>query len=249
MIEIQDHGNVREIRLARPPANALETEMLRALIGAIRAAPEAGATAIVLSGRPGMFSAGLDVPLLLQFSRAGMLEFWRQFFGAQQAIAASAVPIVAALTGHSPAGGAVLAMHCDYRVMAEGKYKIGLNEVQVGLYPGPIIHGALKRLVGARQAERLLSGGQLLSGTEALDVGFIDRLVPETEVVPVALEWARGMAALPPRALAHTRKLSRADLVALTAELTDRDFEAMNAAWYSEETQATMQQLVARLKK
>jgi enoyl-CoA hydratase/carnithine racemase len=73
--------------------------------------------------------------------------------------------------------------------------------------------------------------------------------VPETEVVPVALEWARGMAALPPRALAHTRKLSRADLVALTAELTDRDFEAMNAAWYSEETQATMQQLVARLKK
>lgn len=249
MIEIQDHGNVREIRLARPPANALETEMLGALIGALRAAPDAGAAAIVLSGRPGMFSAGLDVPLLLQQTRAQMLEFWRQFFGAQQAIAASPVPVVAALTGHSPAGGAVLAMQCDYRVMADGKYKIGLNEVQVGLYPGPIIHGALKRLVGVRQAERLLSGGLLLTAAEALSVGFVDRLVPETEVVATALEWARSMAALPPRALAHTRRLSRADLVALTAELTDRDYEAMNGAWYSDETQTVMKQLVAKLKK
>lgn len=249
MIEIQDHGNVRELRLARPPANALETGILQALISAIGAAPEAGARAIVLSGRPGMFSAGLDVPLLLQQTRAQMIEFWRQFFGAQQAIAASTVPIAAALTGHSPAGGAVLAMHCDYRVMAEGKYKIGLNEVQVGLFPGPIIHGALKRLVGPRQADRLLSGGVLLSAAEALATGFVDRLVPETEVVAAALEWARGMAALPPRALAQTRDMARADLVALTAGLTERDYEAMNAAWYSEETQATMQQLVAKLKK
>lgn len=249
MIEIQDHGNVREIRLARPPANALETEMLRALIGAIGAAPEAGAAAIVLSGRPGMFSAGLDVPVLLQHSRAEMIEFWRQFFGAQQAIAASRVPIVAALTGHSPAGGAVLAMHCDYRLMADGKYKIGLNEVQVGLFPGPIIYGALRRLVGPRHADRLLSGGVMLTGAEALGVGFVDRVVPEGEVVPAALEWARAMAALPPRALAHTRNMARADLVALTAELTERDYEAMNNAWFSDETQATMKQLVARLKK
>lgn len=249
MIEIQDHGNVREIRLARPPANALETELLRKLIAEIRAAPAAGAAAIVLSGRPGMFSAGLDVPLLLQLSRAQMVEFWRSFFGAQHAIAASEVPIVAAITGHSPAGGAVLSMHCDYRVMAEGKYKIGLNEVQVGLFPGPTIYGVLRRLVGPRQADRLLSGAVLLTGQEALSVGFIDRLVPEAEVVPVALEWARNMAALPPRALAHTRKMSRADLVALTANLTDRDFEAFNDAWHSEETQRVMKELVARLKK
>lgn len=249
MIETQDHGNIRELRLARPPANALETEILRALIGAVNSAATAGAAAIVLSGRPGMFSGGLDVPLLLQHTPAQMMEFWEQFFGAQQAIAASPIPVAAALTGHSPAGGAVLAMHCDYRVMAEGKYRIGLNEVQVGLFPGPIIHGVLKRLVGARQADRLLSGGVMLSVTEALGLGFIDRIVPEAEVIPSAVEWARGMAALPPRAVSQTRRMARADLIALTSGLCVRDYEAMNAAWFSEETQATLKQLVARLKK
>ena len=249
MIETFEHGNIREIRLARPPANALETEILRRLSGAIRAAAAQGAKAIVLSGRPGMFSAGLDVPHLLQLSREQMLEFWREFFGAQQAIAASPLPVAAAITGHSPAGGAVLALHCDYRVMAEGIYKIGLNEVQVGLFPGPIIYGALKRLVGTRHADRLLSGGVMLGSAEAVQVGFVDRIVPEAEVLAAALEWARHMAGLPPRALAQTRQMARADLIALTAGMRESDYEAMNAAWFSEETQSTLRQLVERLKK
>lgn len=249
MIEIQDHGQVREIRLARPPANALETELLRSLISALDEAPAKGMRAIILSGRPGMFCAGLDVPHLLQLAPARMIDFWKQFFGAQQALAASPIPVVAAITGHSPAGGAVLCMHCDYRVMAEGKYKIGLNEVQVGLFPGPIIYGALLRLVGPRQAGILLSGGVMLSAAEALQIGFVDRLVPEAEVVPSALAWAQGMAALPTQALAQTRAMARADLIALTHDLKESDYEAMNAAWFSEETQATMRKLVERLKK
>ena len=157
MIETLDHGSVQEIRIARPPVNALDSELLVTLIDALRAACVREARAIVVSGTPGMFSAGLDVPQLLGYSRVQMREFWSYFFGAQQALAACPVPVVAALTGHSPAGGAVLAIQCDHRVMAEGKYRIGLNEVQVGLYPGPTIYAALRRLVGTLRAaqERL----------------------------------------------------------------------------------------------
>src|SRR6185436_9718134 len=82
------------------------------------------------------------------------LELWRT----QHAIAHSPVPVVFGLTGHSPAGGTVLAIHGDYRVMASGDFRLGLNEVQVGLFPGPVIHGAFRRLVGGHGAQLLTRG-------------------------------------------------------------------------------------------
>jgi enoyl-CoA hydratase/carnithine racemase len=196
-----------------------------------------------------MFTAGLDVPELLRLDRSQMLECWKVFFAAQSRLANSRVPVAAAITGHSPAGGAVLALYCDYRVMAEGKFRIGLNEVEVGLTPGPVICAVLCRIVGARQAERLASGGLLLGPAEATAIGLVDRVVPADEVVPAAIEWAQRMVALPPRALAVTRSIVRADLVELLGNIAERDYELMNDVWFSEETQKTLRALVARLKK
>jgi enoyl-CoA hydratase/carnithine racemase len=249
MLEIIEHDVAREIRLARPPVNAFNTDLLVRLNTALDAPRPGSCAALVLSGRPGVFSAGLDVPELLTLDAARMLRFWEAFFGAQARLAASPVPVAAAITGHSPAGGAVLAMYCDYRVMAAGKYRIGLNEVQVGLFPGPIIHGALRRLVGPRVADRLLVGGVLLPPDEALNAGLVDRVTDEGDVIAAALEWARQMASLPPQAVARTRALARADLVALTANLGPSDYEAMNAAWFSAETQTTMRALVERMRR
>jgi len=249
MLEVRDHDSVREIRFARPPANAFNEAMLRAIIAALSDGSRAGARALVISGQPGMFSGGLDVPELLQLDRRGMLDFWDAFFGVQLALASSPVPIAAAITGHSPAGGAVLSAYCDYRVMAEGKYRIGFNEVQVGLYPGPVIYGVVRRLLGARLADRFVSGGLLVAAQEAFQAGLVDRLVPEGEVVSTALQWAQSMAALPPLAVAQTRQTARADLIALVSHIGNAEREAMNDAWFSAETQATLRQLVARLKK
>jgi enoyl-CoA hydratase/carnithine racemase len=178
-----------------------------------------------------------------------MLAAWQVFFDAQARLAASPVPVVAAITGHSPAGGAVLGLYCDYRIMADGPYKIGLNEVQVGLCPGPIIYAVLRRLVGPRHADQLVSSGVLLTPEEARKVGLVDRLVPENEVVPAAVAWAESMVALPPKAVADTRAFARRDLIELVSKLGPADYELMAQAWFSEETQRTMRALVERLKK
>ena len=92
-----------------------------------------GARALVLSGREGMFSAGLDVPVLIELEREELSRALGAFFDAIEALAASAVPVAAAITGHSPAGGAVLSLCCDWRVMAEGDFTIGLSEVRIGI--------------------------------------------------------------------------------------------------------------------
>ena len=112
MLQINNHGNVREICLARPPVNALNPELVNLLIRSLReAADECGA--VVLSGQDGLFSAGLDVVELVQLDRDGIRNFWRAFFELQETIACSPVPVAAAITGHSPAGGAVMCLMCD----------------------------------------------------------------------------------------------------------------------------------------
>jgi enoyl-CoA hydratase/carnithine racemase len=249
MIEITDHGQIRELRLARPPANALNPALLERLAAELDAAGTSGAQAIVISGRPGMFTGGLDVPELLQLDRQQMLAAWKVFFDVQARLAASPLPVAAAITGHSPAGGAVLALYCDYRVMADGAFKIGLNEVQVGLCPGPVIYAVLRRLVGPRHADQLISSGLLLAPAQALEIGLVDRIVPESEVVPAAIAWAQALAALPPKAVAATRRFARQDLIDLLHGLGPQDYETMVAAWFSDETQRTMRALVERLKK
>jgi Delta3-Delta2-enoyl-CoA isomerase len=234
-----DHGQVRELRLDRPPANALTPELIVELREALTRAPEEGVRALVLSGRPGRFSGGLDVPYLLPLDREGMDRLWREFYRMLHALASSPVT----------AGGAVMAMFCDYRVMAEGDFMIGLNEVHVGI-PMPLaILQALSRLVGAGRAERLCVEGRLLPSAEALRVGFVDELAAPDRVIDRAVEWATALLKLPPVALSRTRKAARADLVRIMEEGLATEIDLLVDNWFTEEAQANLHALVEKLTK
>jgi Delta3-Delta2-enoyl-CoA isomerase len=248
MLQTLDHGEIRELRLDRPPANALSPELIAALRAAVVTAPCAGARAVVLSGSPGRFSGGLDVPHLIQLDRPAIADVWRSFYELLRSLAASPIPIAAALTGHAPAGGTVLALFCDARFMAAGDFKLGLNEVQVGIPMPPTIFRAVRRLVGPREAERLCVTGQLISGAEARGIGLVDELVPAERLVERAVEWCRALLALPPRAMTITRQAARADLVALFDE-SDAELPLLVDRWFSAETQGALRALVERLKK
>jgi Delta3-Delta2-enoyl-CoA isomerase len=249
MLNLVKHDAVTEIQLARPPVNALNLDLLRAIQGALADAVRDGARGIVLSGTQGMFSAGVDVPALLTRDRAGVREFWREFFATCAALAHSPVPVVAAITGHSPAGGAVLSLFCDYRVMAQGPYRIGLNEVQVGLIAPDCIQMALRRVVGAYRAERLLVSGALIDAEQALACGFVDELTNVDEVTTRALLWLNETLALPAHAMLATRQIARADLISTYADIDRLPIDTFVDAFFHPETQATLQALVARLKK
>jgi Delta3-Delta2-enoyl-CoA isomerase len=249
MLNITSHDNgIREIRLARPPVNALNLELLRALRSAIDESVRDDVRGIVLSGAPGLFSAGVDVPALLMRDRAGVREYWGELFALCGTLARAPIPLVAAITGHSPAGGAVLALFCDYRVMAEGPYRIGLNEVQVGLIVPEAIQLALRRVVGAYRAERLLVSGAMIEAADALACGFVDELTGVDLVTTRALHWLGGLLTLPAHAMLATRTLARADLAAAYADLDALPLDDFTDAFFHPQTQAVLQQLVARLK-
>ena len=142
----------------------------------------------------------------------------------------------------------MLALFCDYRVMANGPYRIGLNEVQVGLTVPDCIQLALRRVVGTYRAERLLVAGRMLTPEEALECGFVDELAPEGETVPRALQWLTGLLALPPQAMRGTRAMARADLAGAFVDLDALPVEDFLDGWFSDETQATLHALVEQLK-
>ncbi len=250
MIEQFTHpDDIIELSLNRPPVNALNPELVQELDNAIARAVDDGARALVLSGRPGLFSAGLDVPELLTLDERGMREFWASFFGLLARVARSPIPIVAALTGHSPAGGTVIALFCDYRIQAQGDFQLGLNEVQVGLVVPPVIHQALIRLIGVYPAERHLVAGQMIPADDALAIGLVDELAAPDQVVAEALAWCRRHISLPAHAMDATRKLCRADLAARFDDIENLDTDSFVKGWFAEPTQATLRALVERLRK
>ncbi|HEX3353694.1 MAG TPA: enoyl-CoA hydratase/isomerase family protein [Terriglobales bacterium] len=248
MIITTNHGPVRELRMNRPPANALSPELICALKQAIENAPHDGAGALVLSGLPGMFSAGLDVPLLMTIDRPGIAQVWRDFYALLRTLACSPIPIAAAINGHGPAGGTVLALFCDWRGMAEGDWKMGFNEVQVGIPLPPVILAAMQRQVGSRQAERLGAGGLVISAAEAARLGLVDELVPLKRVVDRAVEWCQSLLKLPRQAMAETRRRARADLASLFDDV-EPELAQVIESWWSDEAQTVLQALAAKLNK
>ena len=255
LIEVINHGPIRELRLARPPVNALDTELCRQLIHAVELAMAEDAHGVILSGGERIFTGGMDVPHLLSHGddKHKLLDSWNAFFGAVRTIAESRIPVVAAITGHAPAGGCVLSLCCDYRVMARSTdparpYGIGLNEVQVGLVAPEGIQRLLRRVVGPHRASVLLTTGALVPAEQALQIGLVDELADGEQVVGRALTWLQQLLKLPRQPMQLTRAIARADLhEALAPELIQLD--RFVEAWYAPDAQNALQALVARIGK
>jgi enoyl-CoA hydratase/carnithine racemase len=246
MIELIAHGRIHEIKLARPPVNALNFDLLDALVQAVSNAQKNGAHGIVISGNSKVFSGGLDVPYLLACSPLELKACWSRFFDAARSIAKSSVPVAAAITGHNPAGGCVLALCCDYRVMAEGAFRIGLNETQVALAVPDAIQYLMRRIIGAHRAERLIVPGTMVDAQQAFEIGLVDALAPQAEVTPQAVAWLEKLADLPQNAMAKTRRIARADLIEALDAFGDTDLEAFVDGWHSDETQNVLRGLFSK---
>jgi enoyl-CoA hydratase/carnithine racemase len=254
-VATQNKSTIRVLRMARPPVNALNPELCRDLIAALEAASNDDIGGVVLTGNPKIFSAGLDVPYLLSLGddRRALLEAWQAFFGAARLIAGFRAPVVAAISGHSPAGGCVLALCSDYRVMARSPdptrpLLIGLNETQVGLSVPDGIQRLMRRIVGDYRAERLLIAGAMLTAERAHELGLVDELVAAEDVVPRAVAWLEELLKLPRQPMLNTRAIARDAVIdALSPE--NVQLERFVDAWSQPDTQAALKALVAKLGK
>ena len=172
----RDHPTAT-LTLNGPPVNSLSLEMLSALRNAIvevDASPSRGF--VLASSHPTIFSAGLDIQELHNPDETRLRDFWTTLQDTFLALYGSSCASVAAIDGHAPAGGCLLASACDERVMASGKFGIGLNETKLGITAPFWFADALEPLIGQRRLERMLQLGSLLTPAEALEAGLVDAL-------------------------------------------------------------------------
>ena len=234
---IEQEGDVTVVRIDRPPANALDADLQAegvAVLAELRAQEPA---AVVVTGRDGYFSAGVDLKLAPELDPAGeraTVDSMNRLFAALYSFPR---PVVCAVNGHAIAGGLVLALCGDYRVAADSG-RLGLTEVRAGVPLPAVAMAAVRAELSPPTARRLALGAQLIDARQALALGVVDEVVEPAEVMPRALAVARELAELPPATFARVKL----DLRAPTAERAERIVEEASdpalERWLSEETRA-----------
>ncbi len=212
MLSVEQNNRVCLIRLERPPANALDSALLETLTEEIVQAGAVDGQVIILCGTPGFFCAGLDTGELGAAKPEKMTEILARLRALLAAAAACPAPMAAAITGHCLGIGAALAALCDYRVMEQGAYKIGLPEVSHGLPLSNQVYRVLARLTGAQWAQRLCVEGCLLDPKHAHRVGLVDDLAASGGALDAATKWCEHILSLPQEAMRATRAACREEL-------------------------------------
>lgn len=209
MIHREDHGRVAVLRIEHGKANAVDIDLFDALDEQLEAVEESEARAVVLTGTGSAFSAGVDLFRVLEGGEAYLRAFLpalsrgiRRLFGFHR-------PVIAAVNGHAIAGGCILALACDRRVMARGKGKIGVTELKVGV-PFPVAALEVLRFqMPDRLVQDLVYTGRLIGAEEARSAGLVDQLVDPEELMGEALSQAEALAAVPGDSFALTKRQLR----------------------------------------
>ncbi|MBI2890058.1 MAG: crotonase/enoyl-CoA hydratase family protein [Nitrospirae bacterium] len=199
---------IATLRLDDGKANTIESTFIRELNAALDRA-EKDAAAVVIVGRAGFFSAGLDLKVLPTLPPDAMKAFVRSFGAGMLRVWQHPRPVVAAITGHAIAGGAVLALACDRRIGAVGTFKIGLSEVAIGLPLPPYVVAMARQVLPPPAWSGAMLFGELYDPLGAVGKGYLDRMVPADQVLRQALEEAKRLAALHEHAFAVTKKYLR----------------------------------------
>jgi 3,2-trans-enoyl-CoA isomerase len=236
----RDQG-IAIVKLERGKVNALNpagVAELRACVADL--AVDGGVEAVVVTGHGSFFSFGWDIPELIDYSKEAFTEFVQAFTNLYRELYACPRPVVAALNGHTIAGGCMLATACDHRVMATGRARISLNEITFG---ASVFRGSVDLLValtGHRNARRILLTGSMLGAEEALELGLVDQVAEPARVLERALEAAREFARRDAAAFRSIKALLNAPVVQQMEAAEPESIREFVDLWYSEATRAKL---------
>ncbi|XP_048189287.1 enoyl-CoA delta isomerase 1, mitochondrial [Perognathus longimembris pacificus] len=225
LVEPGAASGVAVMKFKNPPVNSLSLELLTELVISLEKLEndKSFRGVILTSDRPGIFSAGLDLREMCGRNPAHYAEYWRAVQELWLRLYLSNMVLISAINGASPAGGCLMALCSDYRVLADNpKYNIGLNETLLGIVAPFWFKDTLVNTIGHREAERALQLGLLFSPEDALQVGMVDQVVPEDQVQSKALSVMTQWLAIPE----HARQLTKNMMRKATADLLIKQREA-----------------------
>ena len=247
-LKVEVNAGLATVRLRRAHGNAINLDLVDELTAAFhRLDSDDSVNGVLLASSGKLFSPGLDLQELIELDRKQMERFLEHFNACILGLYAFSKPVVAAIQGHAVAGGCVLALTTDWRVLQDEKL-IGLNEVKVGV---PFPYGVamlLRESVPGRHLEEIALFGRNYRGDEAVRVGLVHETHPAEGFEDHALSRLGEFASKDPAAFAITKRYLRAatverimaDEARLAPDFLDR--------WFSVSTRSRVQAIVDELK-
>lgn len=255
-----DAKGIATLKLNRAPVNSLSLEFFTEFNQWLLwlGSDEATRAVIITSALPMVYSAGLDISELYQPKPERMTRFWSAFQENWLILNSFPKPLIAAINGNSPAGGCIISLACDYRVMArcpknqpDKLFRIGLNETKLGVVAPPWVMAGYSYVLGSRKAERMLQLGETPTAAEALAIGLVDLVVEEDEVLAAATKEAERFMTVPNQARWMSRDMMRQEVTQFLRSEEEREYDTqffvqmMN----NEDVQKSLGSYLARLSK
>jgi len=247
-LQIDADGDVAIVRLCLGPTNPLGVDLVARLADTLQTIRRESAYRglVLTSHNDRFFSIGFDLPHLLCLSRADFAAFYRAFNLMCLSLYTLPKPTAAAISGHATAGGCILALCCDYRLIAAGRTLIGLNEIKLGV---PVPYAAdriLRDAVGSRNARLVVESGDFYPPEAAADLGLVDEVLPGQELLRKAVETVRAHGSAPGSAFAEIKR-SRTEVVErlIRSQLDETD-RAFVECWYSQAARSRLNQALAK---
>ena len=246
-MQLERVGEAILLRMRAGKANAIGPAWLQRMEALLDEALAWRARALVITGYEAFFSAGLDLPALDALDRDQMGSFMSAFSRTMLRLFELPLPVVAAVNGHAIAGGCVLALQADVRIGAVSDFRIGLNEVQLGIGLPALVLETLRAQVPPPSLLPIAQEGRLFSPDEALAVGLLHELAPPDRLEQRAVGRALELGALPSSAFAAVKQGLRSTVAQRVRELQEQDAARWAQLWSSDEGRERRRQAIERL--
>ena len=248
MVCVEYSDKVAILKLNRSVTNALNLQLVEELGETLREVRHSSDvhSLVLASSNDKFFSIGFDIPQLFELTREDFDSFYQTFNRMCLDLYTLPKPTVAAITGHAIAGGCILALCCDYRLIAAGRKLMGLNEIKLGVPVPYLADRVLWQIVGVRYAREITDMGEFYRPEELLRMGAVDQVLSSEQVLQKSVEKARLLGLLPQEALAAIKQ-NRVEMVEaqVLAHLEEKE-QFFIERWYSAQARKRLQEAMER---
>jgi Delta3-Delta2-enoyl-CoA isomerase len=247
--QISINNRLATITIDRGRSNPINHQMVKDLVACINELnADDNVGGLIITGKPGFFSSGIDLIEAYNYDEEQIKQFWIDFLALPAALVSFKKPLVAAINGHSPAGGCVIALCCDYRVMVEGQFIIGLNEIPVGIIVPDGIFKLYSACIGEHKAYQYILEGRLINPTEAHSDGLVDEICTQENLQYVSEEKIRTLMQFNPVTWSTTKTNLRTGLIDKLKQDNTATLSVMLKQWWAPETRKGLQMMIEKLK-
>ena len=248
LLEVAVDETVVTVILTSGNGNTISLDLLEELVLFLeKVAGDPSIKAIILTGSGKFFSAGFDLVELCNYSRSQFEIFFRKFLSVCENLFCIGKPTVASINGHAIAGGYILASTCDFRIMGEGNFKAGVNEIKVGV-PFPLLP-ILSRFLAGRHLREILLQGRLYSPEEALELGLVDRIAPVNKLKEETFSLIHELCSVSLKSYECNKKYNNREFLLTLREMNEVVIEDFIECWFSKDTRSRIAIILDRLKK